>query len=274
MKRSAERLRGRYRYSIILLKQLVKTDFRIRYQNSVLGYFWSLLRPLFLFLVLYVVFVVILKTGGDVPHFGVYLLLGIVLWNFFIEVTSGSVASIVGKGDLMRKISFPRYVIVLAVSVSALINFSLNMLVVVFFMWLGHAEPNHNAFLFPLIVSELFIFSLSIAFILSAMYVRFRDINYIWEVIVQVGFYATPILYAFSFISDKSTVLAKLIMINPVAQIIQGARYGLVTDKTTTIGDVFGTNYSVFIPLGIVIAVLLFSVVYFKKCSPYFAEEV
>src|ERR1700733_8839399 len=99
------KLTQRYRYSIILLKQLVKTDFKLRYQNSVLGYLWTLLRPLFLFAILYVVFVKILKTGGDVPHFGVYLLLGIVIWNYFVEATTGSIGSIVGKGDMMRKVS-------------------------------------------------------------------------------------------------------------------------------------------------------------------------
>ena len=152
MSANIQSIRGRYRYSAILLKQMVKTDFKIRYQNSFLGYLWSLLRPLFLFLVLYVVFVRVLKTGGDVPHFGVYLLLGIVLWNYFIEVTTGSVAAIVIKGELMRKISFPRYVIVLSGSVSALINLSFNLLVVSVFMWIGGAEPNPFGLLLPLLI--------------------------------------------------------------------------------------------------------------------------
>lgn len=267
-------LKQRYRYSIILLKQLVKTDFMIRYQNSVLGYLWSLLRPLFLFCILYVVFVKILGTGGDVPHFGVYLLLGIVLWNYFVEVTVGGVASIVGKGDLMRKVNFPRYVIVLAGSFSALINLLFNLTVVGFFMWLGRAEPNRFALAFPFVIAELFILALSVSFILSAAYVRFRDINFIWEVLIQVGFYATPILYSFSYIIDKSQLLAKFVMINPLAQIIQDARHGLITDKTATVGSVLNTNFAYIIPLAIVIILAVTSVVFFIKMSPHFAEDV
>ncbi len=269
-----EKLKNRYRYSYILLKQLIKTDFKLRYQNSVLGYLWTLLRPLFLFMILYVVFVVVLKTGGDVPHFGVYLLLGIILWNYFVEVTTGSVGSIVGKGDILRKVNFPRYVIVLAGSFSALINLSLNLLVVSLFMWLGKAEPNHYALLFPLLIAELFVFALAVSFILSAAYVTFRDLNYIWEVIVQAAFYATPILYAFSYVTQKSPIVAKLIMINPVAQIIQDARYGLVTNKTATIASVYHNKMAYVAPIMIVLVLAVFAAIYFRKKSPNFAENV
>jgi len=229
---------------------------------------------LFLFCVLYVVFVKILKTGGDVPHFGVYLLLGIVLWNYFIEVTVGSLASIVNKGDLMRKVNFPRYVVVLAGSFSAFINLMFNLTVVGLFMWIGNAEPNRYAILFPLVVAELFIFALAISFILSAAYVRFRDIGYIWEVLVQVGFYATPILYSFSYITSKSSDVAKIVMANPLSQIIQDARHGLITDKTTTLGGVFNTHYAYLIPLLIVVIAGVVSVLFFRKASPSFAENV
>src|SRR5471030_2448555 len=86
-----------------LLSELVRTDFKLRYQGSVLGYAWSLLRPLLLFLILYVVLVNFLKVGKGVPHFQVYLLLGIVIWNFFNEMTMLSIGSIVSRGDLIRK---------------------------------------------------------------------------------------------------------------------------------------------------------------------------
>lgn len=274
LKKKITLLKAKYRYSFILLKELVIADFKLRYQNSVLGYLWSLLRPLFLFMILYVVFVVILKTGGDVPHFGVYLLLGIILWNYFLEVTTGGVGSIVGKGEIMRKINFPRYVIVLAGSFSALINLCFNLVVVTVFLWLGHAEPNHFALAFPLLILELFIFSLSVAFFLSSAYVRYRDVNYIWEILVQVAFYATPILYAFSYINAKSAVAAKLVMLNPLAQIIQDARRGLVTNKTTTIGAAFHTNKAYLIPLSIVLVTAVISIMLFRRRAPYFAEDV
>lgn len=269
-----EKLKNRYRYSVILLKQLVKTDFKIRYQNSVLGYLWTLLRPLFLFAILYVVFVKILGTGKGIPHFGVYLLLGIVLWNYFVEVTTGSVASIVGKGDIMRKVSFPRYVIVLAGSFAALINLVFNFIVVGIFMFIAKTEISSSVVLLPLLIIELFAFSLSIGFLLSALYVKFRDIGFIWEVIIQAAFFAVPIMYAFSFVISKNITVAKLLISNPIAQIIQDARYMLITTQTDTIRSVFGNPWALAIPIAIVIALSIISVIYFKRRSPYFAEDV
>lgn len=269
-----KKIRNKYRYSFILLKQLVKTDFQLRYQGSALGYLWSLLRPLMLFIVLYIVFVKILRTGASIPHFGVYLLLGIVLWTYFVEVTTGSVGAIVGRGDLLRKVNFPRYVVVLAGSFAALINLLLNLIVISLFMWLGKAEPNHFSWLFPFLIMELFVFSLALSFLLSAAYVRFRDLNYIWEVILQIAFYATPILYAVSYITSKSVIAAKLMMINPLAQVIQDSRYALVTNKTDTISSVYGNPYARVWPVLIVIAVAMSATFYFRKRAPFFAEDV
>src|SRR5881394_2372508 len=116
-----------------LLAELVRTDFKLRYQGSLLGYAWSLLRPLLLFLILYIVFVKFLKLGKGIPHYPVSLLLGIVIWNFFSEMTSQSLTSIVGRGDLIRKIRIPRWIIVLSSSISALISLGLNLVVVVLF---------------------------------------------------------------------------------------------------------------------------------------------
>jgi ABC-2 type transport system permease protein len=269
-----QKLIQRYRYSAILLRQLVKSDFKIRYQNSVLGYLWTLLRPLSLFVILYVVFVRILKTGGSIPHFGVYLLLGIVLWNYFTEVTTGSVTAIVGKGDIMRKISFPRYVIVLAGSFSALINLAFNLLVVGLFIVLAGTEISPSVVLLPLLIAELFIFSLSIGFLLGALFVKFRDIGFIWEVMIQGAFFAIPIMYAFSLVISKSELLAKVLISNPIAQIIQDARYMLITTKTDTVYSVFGSAWAYAIPAVVVIVTGIFAAVYFKKQSPYFAENV
>ena len=111
----------------ILLKELVKTDFKLRYQGSLIGHLWSILKPLMLFSVMYVVFIHFLKFGGDVPHFAVALLLGMVMWTFFQETTAMGLTSIVARGDLLRKLSFPNEIIVLSVSVNALINFIINI---------------------------------------------------------------------------------------------------------------------------------------------------
>lgn len=263
--------KAKYRYSGILLKELVTTDFKLRYQSSALGYLWSLLRPLLLFVILYFVFVKFLKVGSGVPHYPVYLLLGIVFWNYFGEVTNNGVGSIVGKGDLLRKMNFPKYVIPLAGSASALINLALNFVVITVFMIISGVTLSWSILLVPLIVLELFILALSLAFLLGSLYVKLRDVNYIWEVFMQGAFYATPIIYPISIIPHWAQAL---LILNPVAQIIQDARYALITTDTTTIGTIYGTEWARLIPLAIVLIIGLISIRYFKKQSPYFAEDV
>ena len=265
-------IRQRYGYSFILLKQLVKTDFKLRYQGSALGYVWSLLRPLLMFVTLYVVFTYFLKVGNDIPHKSVYLLLGIVLWNYFGEVTSGSVGAIVGKGDLLRKINFPKYIIIFSGSLSALINLALNFVVVAIFMFFNHVTPHWSALLLIPLVVELFIVSIAFAFFLSALFVRFRDLSYIWDVVMQAGFYGTPILYPLSGISH---LVAKFLILSPMAQIIQDARYVLVTHNQPTIGMLYGNNALIWtVPFGSTLVVAICGALYFRKRSKYFAEEV
>jgi ABC-2 type transport system permease protein len=274
MKLKIQHMKAKYRYAFILLKQLVITDFKLRYQNSILGYLWTLLRPLALFLILYVIFGRFLKVGDEIPYFSVYLLLGIVFWNYFVEVTVGSVQSIVGKGELLRKLSFPRYVVVLAGSISALINLTLNMGIILFFMYLGDVPFRINGLLIIFPIIEMFIFSLAAAFLLGALYVRFRDIGYIWDVFIQGAFYATPILYPLSKVQEFSEIGAKILMLNPMAQIIQDARSFLVTDRTQNIATLYGNNWIRFVPVLFVLFLMFGSWRYFKRRAPYFAEEI
>lgn len=264
-------LAQRYRYAVILLKQLVKTDFKLRYQSSVLGYVWSLLRPLALFAILYIVFGRFLNIGQAIPNFQIYLLLGIVLWNFFSETTNGSVSAIVGKGDLIRKINFPKYVIILATSISALINLLLNFVVVAIFMGIARVDVGWDTVLVLLLVAELFILALGLSFFLGAAFVRFRDISYIWEVILQGAFYATPILYPLSSIPERA---AKILILNPVAQVIQDMRYILVTENTITIDTLYDSPFIRLVPILMTIAVASFAAIYFKRRSKHFAEDV
>ena len=255
-----------------LLSELVRTDFKLRYQGSVLGYAWSLLRPLLLFLILYIVFVKFLKLGAGIPHFPVYLLLGIVMWNFFNEMTMQSVGSIVERGDLIRKIKIPRWMIVFSSSISALINFTLNLIVVAFFLVINHVSLTASALLLPLLFLEVYLLSLGLSLFLSATFVKFRDIGYIWEVILQAGFYLTPILYPLSRITNLT--LQKVILLNPMAQSIQDARYVAVTKQTITPYSIFEGGWYKFIPFIIVAIVLVGGLAYFRRESKYFAENI
>lgn len=255
-----------------LLSELVRTDFKLRYQGSVLGYAWSLLRPLLLFLILYIVFVKFLRLGNSIPHFPIYLLLGIVIWNFFNEMTVQSLGSIVSRGDLIRKIRIPRWIIVLSSSISALINLLLNMVIVVIFMAANNVDLLRSSLLLPLILLEVYLFALGLSLFLSAAFVKYRDVNYIWEVILQAGFYMTPILYPIALITNLT--LQKLIMINPMAQAIQDARYAAVSHQTITVYKVFDGGWYMYIPFVIVAVVLVSGILYFKSQAKYFAENI
>ncbi len=263
-------IRLRYRYPLILLRAMVVTDFKLRYQASLLGYLWTLLRPLAIFSILYVVFARFLKIGEGVPYFPVYLLFGIVIWGFFNESTTQGLASLVARADLLRKIRFPRYVVVLSVGASVLISFALNMVVIVLFLILLRVPVRVEVLWLPLLFLELIALSVSLAFFLSALYVRFRDVNYIWDVIMQAAFYAVPILYPLTLVPEK---YARFLILNPMAQIIQDARYVLITDETQTISQLFETPWVRAIPVGITLVLAVTSVIYFRRRSQSFAEE-
>jgi ABC-2 type transport system permease protein len=255
-----------------LLAELVRTDFKLRYQGSFLGYAWSLLRPLLLFVILYVVFVRFLRLGTDVPHYPVYLLSGIVIWNFFTEMTSQSLGSIVGRGDLIRKIRIPRWIIVFSSSISALINLGLNIIVIAIFMIINHVDAYRTLAFVPILLIEVYLFALGVSLSLSALFVKFRDVGYIWEVTLQAGFYLTPIIYPLSRITNVT--LQKLIFVNPMAQAIQDIRYSAVTHDSLTIHHIFNGGWYALVPFIIVLATLVGGLAYFKSQANSFAENI
>ncbi|HSX06261.1 MAG TPA: ABC transporter permease [Candidatus Saccharimonadia bacterium] len=257
-----------------LLAELVRTDFKLRYQGSFLGYAWSLLRPLFMFAILYVVFVKAFPLGKGIPHYPVYLFMGIMLWNFFLEMSVQGLGSIVGRGDLIRKIRIPRWIVVFSSSISALINLGLNLLVLVVFMAFNHVDIMRTIIVFPLILTEIYLFALGISLLLAALYVKFRDISYIWDVVLQAGFYLTPILYPLSKV--KNLLFEKLILLNPMAQALQDARYTVIShDKAVvTTARIFDGGWYRLIPFIFVLVVLTGGLVYFKGQARTFAENI
>lgn len=256
----------------VLLAELVRTDFKLRYQGSVLGYVWSLLRPLLLFMILYLVFIKFLKVNFGIPHSAVYLLLGIVLWSFFLELTMGAIGSIVGRGDLIRKIRIPRWLIVLSTSLAAVINLCLNFIVIAVFMVLNHVAVSWLLLWTPLIILELYIFGFGIALFLSAAFVKYRDVTYIWEVITQALFYLTPLLYPVSRLHWP--IVREILFTSPLSQVIQSARYVVVTPKSYVISQAFHNSWAIAIPIAITITCFVIGTLYFKAKSKTFAEDI
>ena len=258
----------------ILLKELTTTDFKLRYQGSVLGYLWALLRPMLMFLILYLVFAKFLKFDTNIPNYPVYLLTGVVLWSFFTECTNQGIHSIVLRGDLLRKLNFPKWIIVVSATATALINLAINLSVVIIFALL-RGVPFHWSWLltiFPII--ELYLLSLGLALLLGAINVKFRDIASIWDVIIQALFYAVPIIYPLAMVIKANILAAKILMLNPIAQAVQDVRYLLITSKTVTVWSLINNWWFKIIPIVIVAALLIFAIFYFNRRAKYFAEEV
>lgn len=261
------------------MREMVKTDFKLRYQGSILGIAWSALKPLMLFFVMYLVFVQFLKVDDKaIPNYPVVLLLGISVWSFVGEATSGSIGAVIENSGLIRKINMPKYLIVLQKLVSAAINLGINLVIVIVFAFIVGIHFTFNVFFVPFILLELFILVFAISLILSTLFVRFRDIGPIWEVFLQILFYATPIIWPFSYILVHSSIpgwVTKLILINPFAQIIQDIRFNLLAPipQLQTVWNQIHQWYIAIIPILIVIILFVVASLYFRKRSKTFAEE-
>lgn len=258
----------------ILMKELIKTDFKLRYQGSAIGYLWSILKPFMMFTIMYLVFIRFLRLGGDVPHFAVALLLANVIWSFFSEATSMGMVSIVSRGDLIRKLNFSKEIIVLSAVAGAGINLVINLSVVFIFALFNGVHVQFHALLFPLILVELLVFATGLGFLLSTIYVRFRDFAQIWDVLLQAGLYATPIIYPISFVANQHETAAKLMMMNPMAQMIQDARFLLIDPANTTVSQMISNPLVVAIPYFIPVVVLGIGYTNFKRNAKKFAEII
>lgn len=265
-----------YKGNRVLLKELTKTDFKLRYQGSVLGYLWALLRPLMMFAILYLVFGKLLRFGGDIPHYPVYLLVGTTIWSFFTECTNQGIQAIVQRGELLRKVSFPKYIVVVSATLTAVINLLINLVVVVIFALLDGVQISWTWLLVPIVLFELYLLSLGISFLLGAINVKYRDITSIWDVCIQALFYAIPIIYPITMISEVNPIAAKIILLDPIAQVIQDIRYLLVTNQTVTTWGYVGEEqvFWKFIPIIITLVILIWGSWYFRKKSKRFAEEI
>jgi len=178
------------------------------------------------------------------------------------------------RGDLIRKISFPKWIIVVSATATALINLGINLCVVIIFAMLNGVMPSWSWLLVPFSVVELYALALGISFLLGAINVKFRDIASIWDVLVQAMFYAVPIIYPISMVAETSVFAAKILLLNPISQVIQDVRHNLITSEAITAWDYLGHWWIVIIPILLVVVLLVLAGLYFRKKSKYFAEEI
>jgi ABC-2 type transport system permease protein len=251
---------------------LAVSDFRLRFFGSALGYFWQLMRPLLLFGVLYVVFTQAIKLGAETKFFPVVLLTSIVLYTFFQEATNNAVTSVVDREQLVRKVQFPRLVIPLSVVLTTYLNFVLNFVVVVVFVLASGIEPRWSWLEIVPLILALGILSTGLGTMLSALFVRYRDVQPIWDVALQVAFYGSPILYPIETIPDER--LQHLIMCSPLAVIVQQARHAIIDPGAPSAAEAIGGAQYLLIPLAILVVVCALGYVIFDRSAPHIAEEL
>jgi ABC-2 type transport system permease protein len=259
-----------------LLWLMSVTEFKRVYFGTVLGYVWSLIRPLMLFGVLLFVFTQVFRIGSDlVDHYPVFLLLGIVLFTFFQESTTNSVTSVVAQEGVVRKTQFPRLVIPISTVLTGAFNLGLNLIVVFVFALAFGVDPAWSWLLFPIAAVILFIFTAAVSMALSVLYVRFRDIAIIWTVLAQVLFYATPILYPVNFKEQTSTTYEHLLMVNPLAVIFEQVRIWVLHEPQAPSAVDAAGGWTGLIPAFLIfLGVCLLGAWTFSREAPKIAEQL
>jgi ABC-2 type transport system permease protein len=262
------------RHQLRVLWVIAVAEFKLKYAGSALGYVWSVIRPLALFTLLYLVFGRVFDLNELSPYYGVALLIGIVLFTFFSDATTLALISIVARDGVIRKLAFPRFIIPSAATVTALLTLLINFTVVLGFVFYKRIAPTWEWFLLPLLLVELYAFVLGCGLLLSALYVRLRDLQQVWELALQLFFYASPIIYPVGFLPPEAR---KFIFLNPFTQILQDVRAILLypddPENVITAPDVYGT-FGRLIPITIAVAILLTGIRVFRRQAPWFAERV
>lgn len=271
--RGPSALGGGTRRFFDLLWLLAVTEFKRTYFGTVLGYVWSLLRPLMLFGVLLFVFTQVFKLGHDLPDYPVLLLLGIVLFTLFQEATQNAVTSVVTQEGIVRKTQFPRLVIPLSTVLTACFNFIPNLIIVFVFILAWGVDPTWTWLLFPFAVAALFALTCAVSMMLSVLYVRFRDVAIIWIVLAQVLFYGTPVLYPIEKLENPR--LEHLLMINPLAVIFEQVRVWILAEPNApTAAEAAGGTAHLLPALAIFVGVCVFAVWIFHRDAPRIAEDL
>jgi ABC-2 type transport system permease protein len=255
---------------------LATTDFKLKFFGSFLGYLWQLMNPLLLFGVLFLVFSFALNLDEGVRYYPVALLLGIVLFSFLNEATSQAVRSLMTRETLVRKIDFPRLAVPMASVLAATFNLLLNLVPVVIFLLASGARPSWSWLLFALTIVVLVLFAFGMSMILSVGFVRFRDIEPIWTVILQIMFYASGVFFTVDAIAGQKhgQLLVDIFFCNPFAAILAAARHTLVDGSWTSPTQALSSDWLLAIPIGLVVASLVGGFLLFRTLAPKVAEDL
>jgi ABC-2 type transport system permease protein len=257
-----------------LARTMAISDFKLRFFGSALGYLWQLVRPLLLFGVLYVVFTKVVRIGGGVELYPVALLLGVVLFTFFSEATGGALSSLVDRESLIRKVEFPRLAVPLAAVLTALMNVALNLVAVIVFLLLSGGAVRWSWLELPFLIGALALLTTGLGMLLSALFVRYRDVKPIWEVALQLLFYGSPIFYPIDVVLEKSELAARLMMLNPFGGIIQPAPLALFAPSHPCAAAAAGGAAWLLLTAAIGLAIIALGYRVFSRRAPTIAEQL
>ena len=266
-------LSGGFRRFLMISWTLAVLEFKMRFFGSVLGYLWQLMRPLLLFGVLYVVFTEAFPLGNGIPFYPVTLLTGIVLYTFFADATATAVGSVLDRENIVRKLHFPRLAIPASVVLTSIFTLILNLIAVGVFAAVSGVPVRLTWLEFPFLLLLLAIFAFGLAMLLSALYIRYRDVRPIWDVILQVAFYASPVLYVIERI-DVPVIKTLILHLNPLAPLLQQVRHAVIDPGAPTAAEVMGGPVHLLAPIGIIAGVVVLGVFVFGRAAPHIAEDL
>jgi ABC-2 type transport system permease protein len=262
---------GRRRF-LNLLWVMSLTEFRLTFHGTVLGYLWSLARPLLTFGVLLAVFTQVFRFGDQVHDYPALLLLNIMLFTLFAESTGRAVTAVATREGIVRKTQFPRLVIPLSIVLTELFNLGLNLLAVLVFISAYGVDPSWTWLLLPVIVLALLVITVAVSMLLSALYPRFRDVAPIWGVMATVLFYATPVLYPITVAPER---FREILHLNPLTPIFEQAQKWIIdADAPGALEATSGSEWLLVVSAAVYLAVCVAAVRVFNRESPRIAEEL
>jgi ABC-2 type transport system permease protein len=262
-------------YYLRVLRVVGGIEFKAKYAGAALGYVWSLAKPLAYFGVLWLVFAHLLRTANQTEDFTLFLLIGILLFTFFADTVGVMLPSIVEGGSILRRLAFPPILVPLSASIGICITFLVNISALVVFIGIQRVAPRAEWLLVVPLLAELYVFSLGVGLLLGALYVRFRDVGQIWELGVQLLFFASAIFFPIGIVPDWAQ---KVAFLNPFVQVMQDVRHAMLGGPSgpndLTAATVFAGAGGRTLPIVIAASIFVGALAFFRREARYFAERV
>jgi ABC-2 type transport system permease protein len=247
-------------------------EFRLSYANTVLGFFWTILRPLVFFGVIFMIIRGVLRFGANIENYAALLVIGLIIYQYFSEATNRAVRSVSVREGVVRKMQFPRIIVPLSVSLTAAFTMILNLAAVLPLLAFFGIYPELTWLLLVFLMVPLLMLATGLGLLLSVTFVRFEDIAEIWALIARMLLYLSPILYPIDVVPERFQ--APMLAVNPLAPIIEQARSWIIGDGTPGPAEVAGVWLGVVVPLTTIGLIAVAGFLHFRRRAPHIAEAL